>query len=129
MLNLKKAEIIGYHSYCEGSSRTMVIEASEEVWATQSQSSWEGQSERGSVDHECLHTNVKIHGTPAGKASLLNCRELCCISGTLSELSSVGSGREGARVDTVQEPSCGNTLILIAPWAYVYSPKVRCGSP
>ena len=88
MLNLKKAEIIGHHSYCEGSSRKMVIDASEDVWTTQNQLWWEASSENESVDHECLHTNIQIHGTPAKRPSLLNCREFCCISGTLPKLSS-----------------------------------------
>jgi hypothetical protein len=61
MLNLKKAEIIGHHSYCEGSSRKMVIDASEDVWTTQNQLWWEASSENGSLDHECLHTNIQIH--------------------------------------------------------------------
>src|SRR5271155_5214092 len=64
MLNLKKVQIIGHHSYCEGSSRKMVVEASEDVWATQSQLWWEATSEDGLLDKECLHTNVQIHGTP-----------------------------------------------------------------
>src|SRR5277367_6358884 len=44
--------------------------------------------ENESVDHECLHTNIQIHGTPAKRPSLLNCREFCGISGTLPKLSS-----------------------------------------
>jgi hypothetical protein len=87
MPNLKKAEILGYHGYCEGSSRKMVIEASEEVWATQRQS-WEPPEFSNGSNHECLHTNIQIHGTPARNASLLNCRELCCFPSTLSQLRS-----------------------------------------
>ena len=114
MRNLKKAEILGYHGYCEGSSRKMVIEASEEVWATQRQS-WEpGEPEIGSA-HECLHTNIQIHGTPAGKASLLNCRELRGISGTLPQLRSGCSKEQKAHVGTVYESSSIWDLILISP--------------
>lgn len=87
MLNLKKVEIIGHHRYCEGSSRKMVIDASEDVWTTQNQLWWEATSEKGSVDHECLHTNIQIHGTPATRPSLLNRREFCGVSGTLSKVS------------------------------------------
>src|SRR5205814_4062358 len=86
MLNLKKAEIIGHHSYCEGSSRKMVIDASEDVWETQNQSWWESSSESGGSELECVHTNIQIHGTPAKEASLLNRRELCGIPSPISQL-------------------------------------------
>jgi hypothetical protein len=86
MLSLKRVEIIGHHSYCEGSSRKMVVDASEDVWETQSQMRWD-TAEKGQ-DYECLHTNIQIHGTPARKKSLLNCRELRCIPSTLSAESS-----------------------------------------
>jgi len=88
MLNLKRVEIIGHHSYCEGSSRERVIYASEEVWEKQNQLAWETSSENGSLDHECLHTNIQIHGTPAKRASLLNCRELRGVPSTLPQVSS-----------------------------------------
>ena len=61
MLNLKRVEIIGHHTYCEGSSREMVIDASEDVWASQNVVFWESCMD-GSMDHECLHTNIQIHG-------------------------------------------------------------------
>ena len=61
MLNLKRAEIIGHHTYCAGSSREMVINASEDVWASQNVMVWESCLD-GSMDHECLHTNIQIHG-------------------------------------------------------------------
>jgi hypothetical protein len=61
MLNLKRAEIIGYHTYCEGSSREMVINASEDVWASQNVMVWESCVGH-SMDRECLHTNTQILG-------------------------------------------------------------------
>jgi hypothetical protein len=118
MLHLKKAEIIGHHSYCEGSSRKMVIDASEDVWATQNQMVWEGSSENGSLDNECLHTNIQIQGTPAKRASLLNCRELCCLSGTLPELSP-RNYRSGKRrcLENMHESNCDSNpnLTLVPP--------------
>jgi hypothetical protein len=116
MLNLKKAEIIGHHSYCEGSSRKMVIDASEDVWATQNQMAWDASSpspEIGSLDTECLQTNIQIHGTPARNTSLLNCRELCCFPGTLPKLSSrdIQSGKQ-RRLEDMHEFNCGSNPIL-----------------
>ena len=117
MLNLKKAEIIGHHSYCEGSSRKMVIDASEDVWATQTQMVWEASTENGTSDDECLHTNIQIHGTPANEASLLNCRELRGFSGTLPDLSSRESHPRKRRrcVEDMHEKKRGPTLTLEPP--------------
>lgn len=115
MPNLKKAEIIGYHSYCEGSSRKMIIDASEEVWETQNQSWWEASSEGGGLDQECLHTNLQIHGTPAKEASLLNRRELCGISSPLSQLSSYIFDRAGRRMWDMHKPDERPILILAPP--------------
>jgi hypothetical protein len=114
MPNLKKAEIIGHHSYCEGSSRKMIIDASEEVWETQNQSWWEASSESEGLDQECVHTNLQIHGTPAKEASLLNRRELCGISSPLSQLSSHGQpGAEQCMWD-MHKPD-GRPILTLAP--------------
>lgn len=115
MLNLKKAEILGHHSYCEGSSRKMVIEASEEVWATQRQSSSTSEAECGS-DHECVHTNIQIHGTPREKASLLNRRALCGVSSTLPQLSSSAKAGQKVYLGPMHEPNRIENLILISPY-------------
>jgi hypothetical protein len=89
MLNLKRVEIFGHHDYCEGSSRKMVVDASEDVWETQNQLRWKASYDEGEeLDYECVHTNIQIHGTPAKRKSLLNCREFCCIPSALSEESS-----------------------------------------
>jgi hypothetical protein len=61
MLNLKKAEILGHHAYCEGSSREQVIDASEDVWACQNIMVWDSCI-AGSLNLECLHQNIQIHG-------------------------------------------------------------------
>jgi hypothetical protein len=122
MLNLKKAEIIGDHSYCEGSSRKMIIEASEEVWERQNEVWWEASSESGTLDHECLHTNIQVHGTPASRASLLNCRELCGIQSTLSELSSHGDQGVGRCLEDMHESS-GPDLIILAPPPRPFTPS------
>jgi hypothetical protein len=110
MPNLKKAEIIGHHSYCEGSSRKMIIDASEEIWETQSQSWWEASSESGGLDQECVHTNLQIHGTPANEASLLNRRELCGFSSPLPKLSSQSHTRTRRRVWDMHKPRGGIIL-------------------
>jgi len=118
MLNLKRVEIIGHHGYCEGSSRKMLIDASEDVWATQNQIVWEASSEDGSWDHECLHTNIQIHGTSARRRSLLNRRELCCLSGTLPELSSFNprSRKNERRLENnIPESHCNSILTLVPP--------------
>jgi hypothetical protein len=122
MLNLKKAEIIGHHSYCEGSSRKMVVDASEDVWETQNQLWWEASSENGSLDHECLHTNIQIHGTPAKRKSLLNRRELCCIPSTLSKVPPGDhESRNGRPLENMHESNRGPILSLVPP--------ARCACP
>jgi hypothetical protein len=115
MLNLKGVQIIGDHSYCEGSSRKMIIEASEEVWERQNEVWWEASSESGALDHECVHTNIQVHGTPASRASLLNCRELCGIQSTLSELSSPGDEGVGRCLEDLHESHCRDLIILAPP--------------
>ena len=50
MPNLKKAEIIGHHNYCEGSSREMIIEASEDIWESQNQLWWKSSSDEEDSD-------------------------------------------------------------------------------
>src|SRR5579859_2111010 len=114
MPNLKKAEIIGHHSYCEGSSRKMIIDASEEVWETQNQSWWESSSESGGSELECVHTNIQIHGTPAKEASLLNRRELRGIPSPLSQLSPHHYHREGQRLWDMHKPD-GRPILTLAP--------------
>jgi len=123
MLKLKKVEIIGHHSYCEGSSRKMVIDASEDLWATQNQLWWERKS--GSLDHECLHTNIQIHGTPGKRPSLLNRRELCGVSSSFPLLSSSehGSRQWTQRGDVYESTGCRPVLMLLPP-----SSTVECST-
>jgi hypothetical protein len=112
MPNLKKAEIIGYHNYCEGSSRDMVIEASEDVWESQNDLWWKTSSDgEDSMDPECSHTNIQIHGTQAERKSLLNRREFCCVSGGLSQLSSC----RPTKPQRSEQSSRGHDLILEPP--------------
>jgi hypothetical protein len=81
---------------------------------------WEASSENGSLDHECLHTNIQIHGTPAKRPSLLNCREFCGISGTLPKLSScdcdTGSWRPW---ENMHESTRGPILTFRPAWDYL----------
>jgi hypothetical protein len=126
MPHLKKAEIVGHHTYCNGSSREQIIEASEEVWAAQHDLVWEGNSEDGSVvEHECLHANVLLHGTPAKKESLLNCRAIRCVSGTLSTLPFDVDGRRSRRrrLEALSELDGSSTLILVRSY-----PDSSCNS-
>jgi hypothetical protein len=87
MLNMKACQIIGYYDYCDGSSRKMMIDASEEVWESQSATCCWSSCGDDSLDHGCLHANMQIHGTSTSRTSLLKRRELCLLPSTLSELS------------------------------------------
>jgi hypothetical protein len=88
MLNLKAAQIIGYYDYCDGSSRRKMIDASEEVWESQSSTSCPSTCGNEALGHGCLHANMQIHGTSASSTSLLKCRELRLFPSTLPQLSS-----------------------------------------
>jgi hypothetical protein len=90
MLNMKACQIVGYYDYCDGSSRKMMIDASEEVWESQNSVCWPSNCDADdeSLDHGCLHANLQIHGTPASRTSLLNRRELRLLPSELSQQSS-----------------------------------------
>lgn len=85
MLNMKACQIVGYYDYCDGSSRNMMIDASEEVWESQNAQCWPSTCDDESLGHGCLHANLQIHGTPASRTSLLKRRELHLLPSPLSQ--------------------------------------------